>query len=113
MDENINNTSKVREITCVIHWFQTWNQFQKGVFMTDLVSKAMPNKVDLLLDQMNGMNVNDRPPNIFECQLRLFGQWFEEWTINQRNYMLEKLESFEPTFVSEFYTRINQTVNIS
>uniref|UniRef100_H2YEA5 Uncharacterized protein n=1 Tax=Ciona savignyi TaxID=51511 RepID=H2YEA5_CIOSA len=112
MESNIIN-STLREINCVIHWFQTWSRFQKEQFMADLVSKAMPNKVELLLGAINNMNVVDKPPNIFECQLRLFNQWFEQWSLNERNFMLERLESFDPVFVAEFYTQIQQTANVS
>ena len=38
--------STKREINCVIHWYQTWSKHQKEVFLSDLVEKALPNKVN-------------------------------------------------------------------
>ena len=56
------------------------------------------------------MNVHEQhPPSIFECQLRLFGQWFSGWSDEERNVLINKLESFDPVFVSKFYERIRQS----
>lgn len=60
------------------------------------------------------MNVNhDQPPSIYECQIRLFDQWFEKWSIDARNLMIEKLESFDPTFVATFHQMVSQSSSIS
>jgi len=59
------------------------------------------------------MNVEDRLPNIFQCQLRLFGQWFDEWNIRERNFMIERLETFDPAFVARFYDRVRRTAGVS
>jgi len=56
------------------------------------------------------MNVHEQqPPSIFECQLRLFGQWFNTWSDDERNYLINKLETFDPVFASKFYEQIRQS----
>lgn len=94
--------STLREINCTIHWFKGWNPRQRDCFMKDLVTKALPNNIDFLMDNMDAMNMNDKAPSLFECQLKLFTQWFDEWDEHERNVMLERLESTDPTFVSRF-----------
>ena len=42
--ENIGYAT-VREVNCVIHWYQSWSNHQKELFLNDLVEKALPNKV--------------------------------------------------------------------
>ena len=37
--------SALREINCIVHWFEFWTTYQKQKFLNDLVEKAMPNKV--------------------------------------------------------------------
>ena len=69
-----------REITSVIHWFKSWSDFQKQDFLKNLVEKAVPQKVSTLFDAMTSLNVQDKPPSIFKCQLKLFDQWFCEWS---------------------------------
>lgn len=76
--------------------------------MADLVSKAVPNRVDVLLDGFDGMTVKDKPPSLFECQLRLFTQWFDEWDENERTFMLERLASADPVFVQGFRDNVRK-----
>ncbi|XP_052404432.1 uncharacterized protein C14orf119 [Carassius gibelio] len=93
----------LQEQRCVLSWFLGWNTVQKQRFLEDLISKAVPGKVSSLLDQLNTLQVNDRPPNIFECQLRLWTQWFDSWSEEERNAFLNSLEEKDPAFVEYFY----------
>ncbi|XP_066537860.1 uncharacterized protein C14orf119 homolog [Hoplias malabaricus] len=93
----------LQEQRCVLSWFLGWGPPQRERFLQDLISKAVPGKVSSLLDQLNTLQVKDRPPNIFECQLRLWTQWFESWSEDERNAFLNSLEDRDPTFVSQFY----------
>ncbi|XP_030631918.1 uncharacterized protein C14orf119 homolog isoform X2 [Chanos chanos] len=93
----------LQEQRCVLNWFLGWGVVQRKHFLEDLISKAVPGKVCCLLQQLNTLQVNDRPPNIFECQLRLWTQWFESWTEEERNAFLNSLEEKDPIFVAHFY----------
>ena len=104
---SISNSEK--EIQCVIHWFQGWSDMQKGDFMKDLVDKAVPVSVDSLFDSMHHLKVNDRPPSIFQCQLKLFSQWFESWTHSDRNNFMVKLQEISPEFIQEFNATVTST----
>lgn len=99
----------LQEQRCVLSWFLGWNVAQKQRFLEDLISKAVPGKVSSLLDQLNTLQVNDRPPNIFECQLRLWTQWFDSWSEEERNAFLNCLEEKDPTFVAFFYNQVAGT----
>lgn len=99
----------LQEQRCVLSWFLGWNAVQKQRFLEDMISKAVPGKVSSLLDQLNTLQVNDRPPNIFECQLRLWTQWFDSWGEEERNAFLNNLEEKDPTFVAYFYNRVAGT----
>lgn len=101
----------LREINCTVHWFKTWHVHQKACFMNDLVAKAVPHKVDLILENLNSMTMDDKPLSLFECQLRLFSSWFNEWTIDERNFMLERLESVDPAFVEQFRQNVAKTAS--
>ena len=59
------------------------------------------------------MNMRDRAPSIFQCQLNLFRQYFDKWTLNERNFMVERLESCDQQFVEEFYDRVRRSANVS
>ncbi|KAI1901264.1 hypothetical protein AGOR_G00032530 [Albula goreensis] len=99
----------LQEQRCVLSWFQGWGALQRQRFMQDLLAKAVPGKVCTLLDQLNTLQVKDRPPNILECQLRLWSQWFESWSEEERNIFLHALEEKDPTFVEHFYRGVAGT----
>ncbi|XP_072297108.1 uncharacterized protein C14orf119 homolog [Eucyclogobius newberryi] len=93
----------LQEQRCVLSWFQGWNACQRERFMQDLLGKAVPGKVCTLLDSLSTLQVKDKLPNIFECQLRLWSQWFESWDEEERNNFLHILEEKDPIFVAHFY----------
>ncbi|KAG9327930.1 hypothetical protein JZ751_006595 [Albula glossodonta] len=99
----------LQEQRCVLSWFQGWGAPQRQRFMQDLLAKAVPGKVCTLLDQLNTLQVKDRPPNILECQLRLWSQWFESWSEEERNIFLHALEEKDPIFVEHFYRGVAGT----
>ncbi|KAM4557057.1 uncharacterized protein C14orf119 homolog [Fundulus diaphanus] len=98
-----------QEQRCVLSWFQGWNGPQKERFLQDLVGKAVPGKVCTLLDSLSTLQVKDKLPNIFECQLRLWTQWFESWGEEERNHFLHMLEEKDPVFVAHFYRSVAGT----
>uniref|UniRef100_A0A8C6UDP0 Chromosome 14 open reading frame 119 n=1 Tax=Neogobius melanostomus TaxID=47308 RepID=A0A8C6UDP0_9GOBI len=99
----------LQEQRCVLSWFQGWNVPQRERFMQDLLGKAVPGKVCTLLDSLSTLQVKDKLPNIFECQLRLWTQWFESWEEEERNHFLHILEEKDPVFVAQFYSCVAGT----
>ncbi|XP_048867732.1 uncharacterized protein C14orf119 homolog [Brienomyrus brachyistius] len=99
----------LQEQRCVLSWFQGWMPAQKERFLQDLLAKAVPGKVCTLLEQLNTLQVRDRPPSIFECQLRLWSQWFESWAEEERNTFLHSLEEQDAAFVGLFYRAVAGT----
>uniref|UniRef100_A0A0B7BUX4 Uncharacterized protein n=1 Tax=Arion vulgaris TaxID=1028688 RepID=A0A0B7BUX4_9EUPU len=91
-----------REMQCVTHWFSGWSEIQKQDFQKDLLDKLIPTNVSTLFDSMKSLGVSDRPPSIFQCQLKLFSQWFSCWTDAHRNVFLLKLQVLDPGFVASF-----------
>lgn len=91
-----------KEQQCTLHWFQSWSPMQKADFMKDLLEKASPCNVDTLFDAMHSLNVRDRPPSIFQCQVKLFTQWFEEWSTKDRNAFMNQLQQIDPVFIQTF-----------
>ena len=102
-------TCKEKEVQCIVHWFASWTDSQKEDFKNDLLGKVVPNKVSTLFDAMNSLDVSDKPPNIFKCQLKLFNQWFGDWQDKERNGFLTKLEEVDPGFVFRFNEEVART----
>ena len=98
-----------KEIQCVLHWFQSWSPLQKGDFLKDLVDKAVPEKVSTLFDALSALDVKDKPPSIFKCQIQLFNQWFEVWTDKERNDCMRMIEEIDPEFIARFSDAVAST----
>ena len=96
-----------KEQQCTLNWFQSWSPMQKSDFMKDLLEKALPCNVDALFDAMDSLNVRDRPPSIFQCQMKLFTQWFEEWSPKDRNVFMNKLQQMDPVFIQTFNEKLS------
>ncbi|XP_013855304.1 uncharacterized protein C14orf119 homolog [Austrofundulus limnaeus] len=99
----------LQEQRCVLSWFQNWTSAQKERFLNDLLGKAVPGKVCTLLDSLSSLQVKDKLPNIFECQLHLWTQWFESWGEDERNHFLHMLEEQDSVFVAQFYMSVAGT----
>ncbi|XP_048205896.1 uncharacterized protein C14orf119 homolog [Perognathus longimembris pacificus] len=93
-----------QEMKCVLHWFATWSGPQRERFLHGMVAKEVPGKLQSLLDSLEQLSVSgaNRPPCIFEYQLRLWDQWFRGWAEQERNKFVQQLEVSEPDFVAKF-----------
>lgn len=91
-----------KEIQCVVNWFKAFTFYQKKDFYKQLLDKAVPCNMDNLFESLGNMNVEDRPPSIFQCQMKLFNQWFDGWSDSERNDFITKLRAVNPQFVEEF-----------
>lgn len=101
-----------KEQQCTLHWFQSWSPMQKADFMKDLLEKASPCNVDTLFDAMHSLNVRDRPPSIFQCQVKLFTQWFEEWSTKDRNEFMNQLQQIDTVFIQTFNEELARLSNL-
>ena len=101
-----------KEIQCVVHWFQGWSQLQKQDFLKDILDKAIPCHMDALFDSMKTMNVDDKPPSIYQCQMKLFNQWFESWAQADRSVFMIKLREVNSAFVDEFERQLSLQISL-
>ncbi|XP_025333600.3 uncharacterized protein C14orf119 homolog [Canis lupus baileyi] len=100
-----------QEMKCILHWFASWSGPQDERFLQDLVAMAVPGKLQPLLEGLEQLSVSraNRPPCIFECQLRLWDQWFRGWAEQECNEFVRQLEVSEPDFVTKFYQAVAAT----
>ena len=95
-----------QEVQTVLHWFTTWSKYQRQDFLVDLVNKAVPPDVDSLFDSMKTLTVNNKPPSIFQCQLKLFTGWFEHWSDKEKDDFVRKLGEVSPEFTQQFHAQV-------
>eukprot|EP00061_Rhincodon_typus_P000659 g12349.t1 len=109
MCEPVAPSLPAQEIRCVLHWFSGWSSCQRRTFVAELVKRAVPAKVCCLLEGFGGLALSDRPPSLFQCQLRLWARWFDGWTEDQRNELLAGLEELAPEYADRFYQELAST----
>jgi len=97
------------QMSTVVHWFANWTSHQREEFMTDLVHKAVPNKLLTIVGSMSSLGVADCEQTVFSCQLRMFGQWFSAWTDDERNCFLERLSEVDTMFVDLLNCKVAAT----
>lgn len=97
-----------RELRCVLSWFCNWEDHQKEQFLTVLVEKAVPPDVDQLFRGLDQLNLNGCCQSVIQCQLKLFSQWFDNWSHQHRNRFLFNLQLKDPSFVEKFQALVNQ-----
>ncbi|XP_005290227.1 uncharacterized protein C14orf119 homolog [Chrysemys picta bellii] len=101
-----------QEMRCVLHWFSGWAPPQRQRFLRDLLAKAVPGKLRPLLEELEGLSLSGAPappPSLFQCQLRLWDQWFRGWSEPERNHFLARLEQVDPDFAAHFYCQLAAT----
>uniref|UniRef100_G1M199 Uncharacterized protein n=1 Tax=Ailuropoda melanoleuca TaxID=9646 RepID=G1M199_AILME len=85
-----------------------WSGPQSECFLQDLVAKAVPGKLQPLLEGLERLSVSgaNRPPCIFERQLCLWDRWFRGWAEQELNEFVRQLEVSEPDFMAKFYQAV-------
>jgi hypothetical protein len=59
------------------------------------------------------LGVGDRPPSIFECRMKLFNEWFTQWSDEEKHQLLIRLRNIDSKFMSQFdETLSDDNINI-
>ena len=72
------------------------------------IFRLIPNNMESIFDSMNSLEVRDKPPSIFQCQLKLFSDWFSRWEDKERNAFMLKLQVLDSQFVARFNEEANR-----
>ena len=97
------------QMSAVLYWYENFTSSQRDAFMKDLLCKAVPHKMFAVIDAMNGLTMDNELQSMFQCQMRLFDNWFRQWTVAQRNQFIEQLEQIDAPFVALLNSKIAET----
>lgn len=93
----------VDQVNFLGQWFLTWSEMQREDFLPILVQAYHPNDhINGLLGGIDSLHIQGRRPSLFDCQVKLFHDWFGTWAENERNRLLEHLRDIDPDFMSQF-----------
>lgn len=63
-------------------------------------------QVDTLFAAMSQVSVSDKPPSIFQCQLKLFNQWYGTWPPATQQKLFQSLSELD----TEFMVQLNENI---
>lgn len=79
-----------QEIRIVQYWYRNWSKSQRLEFWNYLTAKTDSNILELT-DSLERLSFSRQSPTTFECQLRQFSVWFENWSFQGKNNFRIKL----------------------
>lgn len=108
MNSHNNNLNTQSQLRYLLSWFSEWSEMQKDDFIPILAQEFCPQYFNGIVEGMEKMNCSGRPPSIFQCQVKLFHEWFESWSEAERGQLLEKFKEVDSEFMEKFDTSLKK-----
>lgn len=99
-------SSEEQEIRCIQHWFRNWTESQRAEFLELLVEKYSIDSLNLERN-FELLKISSECPSVFQCQLKQFSLWFDDWSLIGKESLNLKLLEVDRHFVESLYKRIN------
>ncbi|RZF42477.1 hypothetical protein LSTR_LSTR004396 [Laodelphax striatellus] len=101
-----NIQSQIRYIT---QWFHEWSEMQRSDFLPILADKfGGKGYVNGLLPGMDSIGcLEDKPLNIFQCRVKLFKEWADNWGQQERDQVLGHIKAMDPEFIRKYEEEIS------
>ena len=88
--------SQPQQFSFVTGWFSAWSELQRQDFAPALAQKLEPRLY--VNGLIGGLERLGRPPSIFQCQVKLFQEWSDGWTPEQRAELRAALVAADAEF---------------
>ncbi|XP_033216817.1 uncharacterized protein C14orf119 [Belonocnema kinseyi] len=109
MSTTLSNEAQLRYI---IEWFQEWSEMQRGDFLAILLERCSPpGLVNGLLSGIEGLCSKDdldRPPSLFQCRIKLFREWSQNWSQQQKDSLISSIKNMDPKFAEQYDQRLSE-----
>ncbi|XP_012286917.1 uncharacterized protein C14orf119 homolog [Orussus abietinus] len=104
--------SNQAQMQYVIQWFQEWSEMQRGDFL-DIVMDHWSNHlglVDGLTPGIERLTCKDESirshRSLFQCRVKLFREWSENWTQQEKDTLLSTIKAEDPKFAEKYEQRL-------
>lgn len=96
------------QLRYMTQWFKEWSEMQRGDFLPILIQSFTNNEsVNGLVTNMNDMcSIEDRRLSIFQCRIKLFKEWSERWSAEEKNQLLNDLQNIDDDFVNKYKEKL-------
>ncbi|XP_015185923.1 PREDICTED: uncharacterized protein C14orf119 isoform X1 [Polistes dominula] len=107
MSTLLSNESQMRY---VIGWFREWSEMQRGDFLEILLEQCGPpglvNGLVPGIENMSCKEGSDRPPSLFQCRVKLFREWSQNWSQREKDSVVTSIKSFDVRFAGNYEQRL-------
>ncbi|KAI1295585.1 Uncharacterized protein HDE_05416 [Halotydeus destructor] len=96
--------TRPEELNYLIGWFREFSEMQKSDFFKIILKKYGGNTIDSVLIEaaLKDMVIGDKPPSIFLCRMKLFDDWFANWSDEEKEDLLIRLKNLDSSFMDIF-----------
>ncbi|XP_046628180.1 uncharacterized protein C14orf119 [Neodiprion virginianus] len=109
--ENMSATlSNQAQLRYVVQWFQEWSEMQRGDFLGILIEKCGPARlVNGLVSSLESLACKEdagKPPSLFECRVKLFREWSQNWSPQEKESLLSSIKNLDPKFAEKYEEKV-------
>lgn len=95
----------VAQIRYLLQWFGEWSEMERADFLPVLVHGFMTNS-----DAVNGLppivdnqgKEDRRPLSLFKCRIKLFTEWVQTWSDDDKESFLSGIRSMDANFAERY-----------
>ncbi|CAH1109727.1 unnamed protein product [Psylliodes chrysocephalus] len=99
------------QIRYLVQWFQEWSEFQRSDFLPILAEKyANKAYVNGIVNSISNIDCRDKPMSLFECRVKLFKEWFIQWTAEQKHNFITQISEIDTKFAEKLNEEIQNGV---
>ncbi|CAG9862917.1 unnamed protein product [Phyllotreta striolata] len=99
------------QIRYLVQWFREWSELQRSDFLPILAEKyANKAYVNGILNSMSNIDCRDKPMSLFECRVKLFKEWFVQWTAEQKHNFINQISEIDAKFAEKLEGEIHNGV---
>lgn len=108
-----NNTytpTVVAQIRYLLQWFGEWSEMERSDFLPVLVHGLGGRSaiVNGMLPILESLCKEDGPPlSLFKCRIKLFTEWIQMWTDEDKDSFLSGIRSMDMDFAQRFEQKLS------
>lgn len=100
------------QVRYLCEWFTSWSEMQREDFVPILAQAYFPkDHINGLLGGINDLSVGARRPSLFDCQVKLFHDWFANWTEAERTRLIEYLRETDSDFMTLYEKKVSGSID--
>lgn len=103
--------SNEAQLRYMVEWFQEWSEMQRSDFLGVLLETCGPSGlVNGLVAGMENLGCaerSDRPPSLFQCRMKLFREWSNNWSQREKDSLLAAIKNTDSKFAENYEARLS------